>query len=354
MGSDPVSHIEINGTRIGPGCPVYIVAEMSANHNHSYDTAVRIMHAAKDAGADAVKLQTYTPDTMTIKSSQDVFKLPASNTWGGMTLWDLYDEAYTPWDWQPKLKAEADSIGIDLFSTPFDASAVAFLEEMDVPAYKIASFEIMDIPLLRAVASTGKPMVISTGMAGFEQIEEAVQTVRAAGVEEIILLRCASAYPSPPEALNLRTIPHMAEAFGVPVGFSDHSLGTAASITSVAFGACFIEKHFTLSRADGGPDSAFSLEPSELRELVDGVRIAEKALGTVSYAPSEVESGNRVFQRSLFFVEDVAKGEVLTPVNVRSIRPGFGLLPRHYDEVMGKTAVRDIERGTPVDWSLID
>jgi N-acetylneuraminate synthase len=327
---------------------------MSANHNQSYDAALRIMHAAKESGADAVKLQTYTPATMTIRSSKDVFKLPVSNTWGGMTLWDLYDQAYTPWEWQPKLKAEADRIGIDLFSTPFDASAVAFLEEMDVSAYKIASFEIMDIPLLRAVASTGKPMILSTGMASFEQIEEAVETVRASGVEEIVLLRCASAYPSPPEVLNLRTIPYLAEAFGVPVGFSDHSMGIAASIASVALGACFIEKHFTISRQDGGPDSAFSLEPSELRDLVDGVRLVEKALGSVSYGPSEAESGNKVFQRSLFFVEDVGKGELLTPTNVRSIRPGFGLAPRHYDEVMGKIAAQDIERGTPVDWSLID
>ena len=353
MSDERVEYIEINGRRIGAGYPVYVVAEMSANHNHRYDDAVRIIHAAKEAGADAVKLQTYTPDTMTIKSEKAAFKLPSANTWGGMTLWELYDKASTPWEWQPKLKEVADELAIDLFSTPFDTTAVTFLEELGMPAYKIASFEVMDLPLLRVVAATGKPMIVSTGMASLHQIDEAVSTIRSAGLNNLILLRCASAYPAPPEALNLRTIPHMAEAFGVPVGFSDHSLGIAASVAAVAFGACLVEKHFTLSRKGEGPDSAFSLEPHELKALVASVRVAEKAIGTVSYGPSEAERGNSVFLRSLFFVEDIAAGALLTAENVRSIRPGIGLAPRYYDEVLGRRAARDIERGTPVDWALV-
>jgi pseudaminic acid synthase len=351
--STPPRVVEIAGRAIGPGQPVYVVAEISANHNHDYARALELVHQAKECGADAVKLQTYTPDTMTIDADGPHFRLPASNTWGGLTLHQLYQQAYTPWEWQPRLKEEADRIGITLFSTPFDATAVDFLEEMGVPAHKVASFELMDTPLLRRVARTGKPVVLSTGMARLADIDEAVRTMRAEGNEQLILLRCSSAYPAPASTLNLRTIPHLAGAFGVPVGFSDHSMGIAAAVASVALGACFIEKHFILSRSHGGPDAAFSMEPAELRALVDGVRVAEQALGTVNYAPTEAESGNTVFQRSLFFVEDVRAGEELTPVNVRSIRPGAGLAPCYYDAVIGRRAARDVQRGTPVSWDLV-
>jgi pseudaminic acid synthase len=345
--------IEIGGRRIGPGYPTYIVAEMSGNHNQDFESAVAMVHAAKEAGVDAVKLQTYTADTLTIDSDKPPFVLPQTNAWGGRTLYDLYGESYTPWDWQPKLKKIADTLELDLFSTPFDATAVDFLDDMGVDVFKIASFEIMDIPLLKAVAAKGKPIIMSTGMATMAQIDDAVRTVRAEGVEDFVLMQCASAYPAPPESLNLATIPHLADAFGVPSGFSDHSLGIAAPIASVAMGACVIEKHFTLSRDKEGTDSFFSIEPDELKALVDGVRIVEAALGTVTYGPTEAETKNTVFQRSLFFVSDVRAGESLTLENVRVIRPGNGLAPKFYDDIIGKKAARDVERGTPVSWSLV-
>jgi len=347
------SHIEINGRLVGSGYPVYIVAEMSANHNQNYDQAVRTLHAAKEAGADAVKLQTYTPDTLTICSDKEYFRIGKGTLWEGKTLYELYSEAYMPWEWQPKLKELADELGIDLFSTAYDPTAVDFLEEMGVPAYKVASFEIVDIPLIEKIARTGKPIIISTGMTILGEIEEAVQAARNAGATQIALLKCTSAYPAPPEEMNLRTILHMAEAFGVPVGLSDHTLGIAVPVAAVALGACIVEKHFTLSREIPGPDSAFSLEPHEFKAMVEAIRTAEKALGTVHYGVSEQEAKSRVFRRSLFVVKDMKAGEVFTEENVRSIRPGYGLPPKYLKEVVGRRAARDIPKGTPLKWEMI-
>ena len=262
------SFIEINARRIGPGYPTYIVAEMSANHNQNFEQAIKIVEAAKEAGADAIKVQTYTPDTITIDCDNEYFRVKGT-LWDGRTLYDLYGEAYTPWDWQPKLKEIANGLGLDLFSSPFDATAVNFLEDMGVPVYKVASFENVDIPLLRKIAATGKPVIMSTGMATLAEIDEAVETLRVPAIEQLALLKCTSAYPSPPEEMNLRTIPHLAEAFGVPVGLSDHTLGVAVPVAAVAFGACIVEKHFALSRAVPGPDSAFSLEPHEFKAMVE-------------------------------------------------------------------------------------
>lgn len=341
--------ITINDRKIGPGHPAYIIAEMSGNHARSFDRAVAIIKAAKDAGADAVKLQTYTPDTLTIDCDNEYFQVKGT-IWNGRTLYDLYGEAYTPWEWQPKLKQAANDLGIDLFSTPFDASAVDFLEQMDVPVHKIASFENVDLPLLRRIAQTGKPVIMSTGMAGLGEIEESVQTLRGAGTTALALLKCTSAYPSPPEAINLRTIPHLAEAFDTPVGLSDHTLGTAVPAAAVTLGACIIEKHFCLSRAEPGPDTAFSLEPQEFQQMVESVRTVEAALGHVHYGIEEREQVSRVFRRSLFVVQDVRAGEPFTPENVRSIRPGHGLHTRYLDMVIGQCAAQDIPRGTPLAW----
>lgn len=345
--------IEINGRSIGPGKPIYIIAEMSANHDQDFDQAVRILHAAKEAGADAVKLQTYTPDTLTIPSDREYFRIGGGTLWDGRTLYDLYSEAYMPWEWQPKLKAIAEEIGIDLFSTAYDPSAVDFLEEMGVPVHKVASFENVDIPLIQKMARTGKPLIISTGMATLGEIEEAVQSARSAGATQIALLKCTSAYPAPPEEMNLRTIPHLAEAFHVPVGLSDHTLGIVVPIAAVALGACIIEKHFTLSRDIPGPDSAFSLEPHEFKAMVEAIRTAEKALGEVHYGVSEREAKSRVFRRSLFVVKDVKAGEAFTEENVRSIRPGYGLPPKCLRDVLRRRAVRDIRRGTPLTWNMV-
>ena len=342
----------INGRTIGPGHPTYIIAEMSGNHGHSFDRAVAILEAAKAAGADAVKLQTYTPDTLTIDCRNDYFQVKGT-LWNGRTLYDLYGEAYTPWDWQPKLKEIANQLGMDLFSTPFDDTAVDFLEAMDVPVHKVASFENVDLPLLRRIAQTGKPVIMSTGMATLGEIEEAVQTLRGAGTTELALLKCTSSYPSPPEAINLRTIPHMAEAFQTPIGLSDHTMGTAVPVAAVALGACIIEKHFCLSRQEPGPDTAFSLEPHEFKQMVESVRTAELALGHVHYGIEEREQVSRVFRRSLFVVQDVRAGEPLTAENVRSIRPGHGLHTRYLDLVIGKRAAQDIARGTPLEWGHV-
>ena len=352
MSSDK-GYIEINGRKVGPGYPTYIVAEMSGNHNHNFDKAVEIVKMAKENGADAIKLQTYTPSTMTIECDEPPFILPNTNTWGGTSLFELYKTAYTPWEWQADLYKVCADIGIDCFSTPFDASAVDFLDDLDTPVFKVASFEVMDIPLLKKIASKGRPVIMSTGMATIGQIQEAYETLRAGGVEELAMMNCASAYPAPPEILNLSNIPHMAKTWGVPIGFSDHSLGIEAALASVALGACMIEKHVTISRAEGGPDAAFSLEPHELKAMTSGVTVVEKALGTVGYGPSEEEAGNVVFQRSLFAVEDIAAGEELTPQNVRVIRPGDGLEPRYYDDVLGRSAASDIKRGTPLTWFLV-
>jgi len=346
-------YVVIGEHYIGFGCPTYIIAEMSANHNMDFDQAVRILRAAKDAGADAVKLQTYTPDSMTIKSNRPEFRISSGTIWDGRILYDLYSKAYMPWEWQPKLKEIANDMGLDLFSTAFDPTAVDFLEKMNVPVHKVASFEIVDIPLIEKMAKTGKPLIISTGMATLAEIDEAVTAAKRAGATQIALLKCNSAYPAPPEEMNLRTIPHMAEGFGVPVGLSDHTLGIEVPVAAVAVGACIIEKHFTLSRDIPSPDRAFSIEPHELKALVDAIRTAEKALGRVYYGVSEKESQSRVFRRSLFVVKDMKAGETFTEENVRSIRPGYGLPPKFLKEVLGRKSARDIKCGTPLSWDCI-
>jgi len=346
-------HIIINSRQIGKGEPIYIIAEMSANHNQDFNQAARIIEAAKEAGADAVKLQTYTPDTITIDCDNDYFRIKGT-IWEGKNLYELYGEGYTPWEWQPELKKIANDLGMDLFSTPFDHTAVDFLEKMDVPVYKVASFELVDIPLLRKIAQTGKPIIMSTGMATLAEIDEAVSAIREAGGRQLALLKCTSAYPALPDEMNLRTILHLAEAFGVPTGLSDHTLGIAVPVAAVALGACIIEKHFTMSRDISGPDSAFSLEPQEFKEMVDAIRTTEKAIGQVSYQITEREKGSRVFRRSLFVVMDMRVGEKFTTENVRSIRPGYGLHPRHLDEVVVRCANQDIKRGTPLRWEYLN
>ncbi len=345
--------ISIGDRRIGPGQPVYIVAELSANHNQDFEQAVRLIQACKESGADAVKVQTYTPETITIRSDREYFQIRGGTLWDGRTLYELYGEACTPWDWQPKLKQVADDLGLDFFSSAFDSTAVDFLEGMGVPAYKLASCELVDIPLLQRISRTGKPLIISTGMATIEEIEEAVETARQAGASQIALLRCTSAYPALPCEMNLRTIPEMARRFEVPVGLSDHTMDIAVPVVAVALGACIIEKHFTLSRSSKGPDSAFSLEPSEFKAMVEAVRVAEKALGEIHFGLTDSERSSRVFRRSLFVVQDVRQGEAFSEENVRSIRPGHGLHTRHLPQIVGKHASRDIERGTPLNWDLV-
>jgi pseudaminic acid synthase len=343
----------IGGRRIGGGAAVYVIAEVSGNHNQDFEQAVRIVHAAKDAGADAVKLQTYTADTITLRSDRECFRIGGGTLWDGRILHDLYREAYTPWEWQPKLKQVADDLGLQLFSSAFDDTAVDFLEEMNVPAHKVASFELVDVGLIQKMARTGKPLIMSTGMATESEIDEAVQAARRAGATQLALLKCASAYPAPPEEANLRTIPELARRFDCPTGLSDHTMGIAAPVASVALGACIVEKHLCLSRAAGGPDSAFSLEPQEFKAMVDAVRVAEKALGSVQFGPGTREKSGLQFRRSLFVVEDMKRGEIFTSSNVRSIRPAAGLHPRHLDDVLGRPAARDIERGTPLAWDLV-
>lgn len=346
--------IQIGQRKVGPGQPVYIIAELSANHNKDFDQAVRIVHSAKEAGVDAVKLQTYTPDTITIRSDRECFRVRGGTLWDGRTLYDLYGEAYTPWEWQPKLKAMANDLGLDLFSSAFDPSAVDFLEAMNVPVHKVASPELVDVPLIERMARTGKPLILSTGMATIEEIDEAIKAACAAGATQLALLRCTSSYPAPAEEMNLRSVPDLMRRFGLPVGLSDHTLGIAVPVAAVALGAVLIEKHLTLSRADGGLDSAFSLEPQEFKAMVEAVRMAEKSLGQVQYGPTPNELHTRPFRRSLFVVRDIKKDERFTPDNVRSIRPANGLHPRHLHEVLGRRAVCDIECGTPVTWDLMD
>jgi len=345
--------IQIGSRRVGPGEPVYFIAELSANHRQNFDHALRIIRAGKDAGADAVKLQTYTPDTMTIACGEGSFRIAGGTLWDGKTLHELYGEAYTPWEWQPKLKQAVEDLGMQCFSSAFDASAVDFLERMGVPAHKLASFELVDLPLIRKMSATGKPLIMSTGMGTLEEIEEGVGEARKAGARQIALLKCTSAYPAPVEEMNLRTIPELARRFGVPVGLSDHTMGIAVPVAAVSLGACIIEKHLTLARADGGPDGAFSLEPQEFKAMVEAVRTAEKALGTIHFGVGAREARSRVFRRSLFVVCDIKAGEKFTADNVRSIRPGNGLHTRHLSEVLGKTAVVDISRGTPLSWDLV-
>jgi pseudaminic acid synthase len=329
-----------------------IVAEVSANHNQDISRAEAIIRAAAEAGADAVKLQTYTADTITIPCDNEYFRIKGT-LWEGRTLHDLYQEAYTPWEWHPRLMTLANSLGMACFSTPFDATAVDFLETLNVPCHKVASFEVVDIPLLQKIAATGKPVIMSTGMATLAEIDEAVRTLRENGTKDLVLLKCTSSYPAPPEEINLRTIPHLAEAFGCPAGLSDHTLGSAVAVAAVALGACVIEKHFTLSRADGGPDSVFSMEPEEFKRMVQDIRTVEKALGHVNYVLTEKEKSSVVFRRSLFVVEDVQAGEPFTEKNVRSIRPGNGLHTRHLEQVLSRCAAKDIAKGTPMGWNLL-
>ena len=335
---------------IGADDPVYIIAEMSANHLQDYNRAVEIIHAAKEAGVDAIKLQTYTADTITIDSDKSYFQITGGTIWDGTTLHKLYEEAYTPWDWQPKLCEEAKKLGLDCFSSPFDSTAVDFMEEMDMPAYKIASYEITDIPLIRQCASKKKPMIIATGVARESDIRLAIEACLAEGNKDIILLKCTSAYPTPYEDVNLNMIPTLAQEYGCVMGLSDHTMGSAVAVASVALGARMIEKHLTLKRSDGGPDGAFSMEPQEFAELVKNARMVEKALGSKEYKLTPVQETEREGARSLFVVEDVKQGEALTSQNIRSIRPGNGLPPVKYDNVVGKKATHDLYRGEPLKY----
>ncbi len=354
--------ISINNRTIGQGHPTYIIAEMSGNHNNDFDRAVEIIHAMKDSGADAVKLQTYTADTLTINCDREEFTIGKGTLWEGKTLYELYKEAYTPWDWHPKLKKIANDLGMDLFSTPFDPSAADFLEDMNVPAYKIASFELVDIPLIQYVAAKGKPIIMSTGMGTVEEIADAVTAVKDAGNDQLVLLKCTSAYPAKPEDANLNTMKDMADRFDVSVGLSDHTLGHSVPIAATVLGGCVIEKHFCMTRDEPGVDSAFSLEPHEFKEMVDIVRateanpdsatIDEAVLGKVQYR-NEGEKSCIPFRRSLFIVKDMAEGEVCTEENVRSIRPGNGMPPKELPNVLGKKVRTATQRGTPLSEDLL-
>ena len=346
--------ISIGGRPVGPGHPVYVIAELSANHGQDLREAVALVELAAEAGADAVKIQTYTPDTLTIDSKRPEFVVGQGTPWEGRTLYDLYGEAFTPWEWHDELAAAAQQAGIQFFSTPFDPTAVDFLAERDVPVFKIASFELVDLPLIRYTAAKGKPMIMSTGMATVEEIEAGVRAAVEGGADGVVVLHCSSAYPSPPSAMNLATITDMTARWpDVVVGLSDHTLGTTAAVAAVALGASVLEKHFTRSRSIEGPDSAFSLEPGEFAELVTAVREARESLGEVRYGPTEQEKGSLIFRRSLFVVQDVEAGATVTNDNVRSIRPGHGLPPSELDRVLGRTFRRDAERGTPLTDDLL-
>ncbi len=348
---DPL--ININGRQIGLGKPVYIIAELSANHNQDFDQAIKIIHAAKEAGADAIKLQTYTADTLTIKSDSEYFRIGGGTLWDNRTLHDLYQEAYTPWEWQPKLKKIAEDLKLDFFSSAFDETAVDFLEKMNVPVHKVASFEIVDISLIEKMARTGKPLIISTGMATDSEIEEAIEAAQNAGAKQIALLKCTSAYPALPEEMNLKAIPYLSKKFNLPIGLSDHTMDFEIASIAVALGACIVEKHFTLSRSIPGPDSAFSLEPEEFKSLVCAIRTTEKALGKPELELNEREQKSQVFRRSLFVVKDIKSGEFFSQENVRSIRPGYGLPPKYLKSILNLHAKQDIKAGTPLKWEHI-
>ena len=345
--------MKIAGRPIGSDHPPYIIAELSANHNGDLEQALRIVDSAKAMGADAVKLQTYRPDTITLNANTDDFVVKGG-LWDGRTLYDLYEEAHTPWDWHKPLFEHAARQGITMFSSPFDPTAVDLLMDLNAPAFKIASFEMIDLSLIRYVASTGKPMIVSTGMADLDEIGEAVQAARDGGCEELVLLHCVSGYPAPSQDYNLATLADMERQFGLPIGLSDHTLSNVSAIASVALGASVIEKHFTLDRDGGGPDDSFSLEPDDLAQLCRDARIAWEAIGQVDYGLKSSESGNKVFRRSLYAVEDIKKGSVITSENVRSIRPGYGLAPKYFDAILGAVATQDLPRGTAIRWECIN
>ncbi len=340
--------------RIGPTCPPLVIAELSGNHNGSLERALALVDAAAAAGAQALKIQTYTADTMTLDINEGAFVIDdPKSLWNGRSLYDLYDEAHTPWEWHADIFERARTLNMIPFSTPFDDTAVDFLEQLDAPLYKIASFEVTDIPLIRRVAETGKPIIISTGMASIEEIEQAVTTVQQQGNDQIVLLKCTSSYPAPASSMNLLTIPAMIERFGCLVGLSDHTLGNVSAIAAVALGAVVVEKHITLDRAAGGVDSAFSIEPAEFATLAQDVHTAWESRGTVSYGASSAEQGSLQFRRSLYCVADIKRGEIFTTANVRAIRPGFGLPPIHLAVVIGQSAAHGISRGTPLSWDLV-
>jgi len=344
--------VSIGGRKVGDGQPCLIIAEISCNHLQKKEYALKLIDEAKGAGANAVKFQTYTPDTMTIDSDNEYFRIKGT-IWEGRTLYDLYKEAYTPWDWFPELKDRAKQEGLTFFSTPFDETAVDFLEKLDVPAYKIASFEINHIPLLKYVASKGKPVIFSTGVASLGDIELALNTIRAQKNEQTVMLKCTSAYPAPLNEVNLRTMVDMRQRFDTLVGLSDHTMSTIVPADAVALGACAVEKHFILRRSDGGPDAEFSLEPKEFREMAKAIRDTEEALGKVSYESSSKVSEHEPIMRSIFVVRDIRKGEKFTKENIRVIRPGYGMHPKHYEETLGKTAKKDIKRGTPLETGMV-
>ncbi|MEO9774182.1 pseudaminic acid synthase [Roseibium sp.] len=343
----------IDGREIGEGHAPYVICEMSANHNGSIEQAFKIIDAAVAAGADALKMQTYTPDTMTLNSSKSDFQI-TDGLWKGHTLYELYEKAYTPWDWQEKLFAHARKLGITIFSTPFDTTAVDLLEDLGTPAYKIASFEVVDLPLIRYVASKGKPMIISSGMADLEEMREAVAAAREGGCENIALLHCVSGYPAPASDYNLATMVDMKREFGLPVGLSDHTIENTTAIASVALGATIIEKHFTLDRNGGGPDDSFSLEPAEFEALCRDSKTAWESIGKVDYGRKASERSNVIFRRSLYFIKDLAAGDTITPDCVRSIRPGYGAAPKHLDSILGRKVKSDVKAETPVDLDVVD
>ncbi|NGX17172.1 pseudaminic acid synthase [Wenzhouxiangella sp. XN24] len=347
------SEFAIAGRAIGPDHAPYVIAEVSANHNGRLDAAMKMIEVASQSGADAVKLQTYRPDTITLDSDAEEFRI-RGGLWDGRTLYELYEEAHTPWEWHAPLFEHARKLGITIFSSPFDTTAVDLLEDLDAPAYKIASFEAVDLPLIRYVAATGKPMIISTGMADAGEIGEAVETARSGGCRQLALLHCVSGYPAPAADYNLRTLADMSERFGVVIGLSDHTLDNATAIASVALGASIIEKHFTLDRQGGGPDDSFSLEPAELEALVRGAHTAWEALGQVDYGRKSSEQGNVQFRRSLYFVKNLAAGETITADAVRSVRPGYGLAPKFFEAVVGKRVIQDVASGEAVKWDAIE
>ncbi|ABD42785.1 N-acetylneuraminate synthase [Methanospirillum hungatei JF-1] len=346
--------MQIGRSIIGNNHPPFIIAEMSGNHNHSLDRALAIVEAAAQAGAHAIKLQTYTADTMTLDIAEGEFFISDRNSlWNGQSLYDLYKQAHTPWEWHAPIMKQAEELGLICFSTPFDETAVEFLETLNVPAYKIASFEVVDLPLIQKVAETGKPLIISTGMATVAEIDEAVRTARDAGCRDLVLLKCTSTYPASPKNSNILTIPHIRELFDCEVGLSDHTMGIGAAVAAVAHGATVIEKHFTLSRADGGVDSAFSMEPHEFRILIEETRRAWQSLGCVQYGPGEEGKKSVIFRRSLYVAEDMQAGDIFTKENLRSIRPGLGLSPKYYRTLLGKQVNRDLKKGTPVSWDIL-